>query len=483
MLNLQRERTSKTKSSINMSLYFKSVTIACLSLLILLANTMSGVGQEFPNDPKTILKQWDYYKLVEKFGEGLPIIDTIEGQAYIAGMAYKETWLNRTADVSYYFKDIDIASFQIKFISPYLDERIGGKLTNVTDPVIRDSLLRVFQIQDSVRIDSVSRLLRVDPDLMKDFEDEAKALTHKKKILYDLDALRCDSVIDDISAIVGTPLRKGLTLHTEKSVRYFAVWVNKGIAISLRDFTDYTTIDFSIPFVNSLTASGFEIDPDSEVLRKMHLSKRRDTLAISLLAVAQNEDLNMFCKASILVESQTGAKYVEKFHYDLSLKSLAVDAFDFNNDGVQEIWIHGIIDSTTHCEVHQIYTVTNTEPIVIFDSKLETDEGLSLRLMHGFQAEATLADGTSFMFPLRKTNNAIQGYYNSNGVLLANEILIPGCLQYLKSKSSDKGSYSLEGRLSIFTQSKTKHVCDLVITWDLVRGIWEVVDYMTIDPE
>ncbi|MEA1878682.1 MAG: hypothetical protein U9N86_17710 [Bacteroidota bacterium] len=466
-----------------MSIFFKSIKIACLSLLILLANSMSVVGQEFPNDPKTILKQWDYYKLAEKLGEGSQIIDTFQNQAYIAGMAYKEIWLSRPADVSYYFKDIDIASFQIKFFSPYLDERIGDKLTNVTDPVIRDSLLRVFQTQDSLRSDSVSRLLRFDPSLIEELNADALIKTSLKKDLYNLDSLRCDSLIEDITAIIGLPLRKGLTLHTERSARYFAVWVNKGIAISLRDFTDYTTIDFSIPFVNSLTASGFEIDPESEVLRKMHLSKKRDTLAISLLAVAQKKDLNMFRKASILVESQTGAKYVEKFHYNLSVKNLAVEAFDFNNDGVQEIWIHGITDSTTHCEVHQIYTVTNTEPIVIFDSKIETDEGLSLRLLHGFQAEVTLADGTSFMIPLKKTNNAIQGYYNSNGVLLANEILIPGGLQYLKSKSSDKDSYSLEGRLSIFTQSKTKHVCDLVITWDLVRGIWEVVDYMTIDQE
>jgi len=466
-----------------MSFGLKPFKIACSSILVLFISTLSVIGQGFPNDPKSILKQWDYYKLIEQLGEGLPIIDTIKGQAYIAGMAYQEKWLNRDVDASYYFKDVDIASFQMRFWSPYLDERTDGKLTNVTDPVIRDSLLRVFQIQDSLRIDSVSRLLRFDPSLMEELNAEALVKTDIKKRLYNLDSLRCDSLIEDISAILGQPLRKGLTLHTDKNARYHAVWVNNGIAISLRDFTDYTIVAFSIPYVNELTASGFEIDFKSEVLRKLYLSNVNDTLGISLLAVPIHNGSNTYSKTSLLTETQTGSKYVEKFHYDLPLYNLVVEAFDFNNDGVQEIWVHGIVDSEVHCEVHYIYTIENTEPIVIFDSKVETDEGLSVRLMHGFQAEVTLADGTTFMFPIRKTNKAIQGFFNSTGVLLTDEILVPGCLKYLKQKVSDNNSYILEGRLSIFTRSETKHVCDLVVTWELIRGIWEVVDYLTIDPE
>jgi len=461
---------------------FKQITFVSFILLILLTNSLSAIGQVFPNDPKTILKQWDYYTLTDKLGEGSPIIDTIDGQAYIAGMAYKETWLNRSAEVSYYFKDVDIASFQIKLMSPYMNERIGDRLTNITDPVIRDSLLRVFQIQDSLRIDSVKRLLRFDPGLIEELNADALQKTELIKNLYNLDSIRCDSLVEDISEIMGHALRKGLTLHTDKNARYFAVWVNKGIAVSLRDFTDYTNISFSIPFVNSLTASGFEINPDSEVLRKMHLSKRNDTLAVSLLAITQQNNSDLFYKASVLVESQTGLKYVEKFFYDLPINSLELETLDFNNDGVHEIWIHGITDNMPHCEVHQILTVENTEPIVIFDSKLETDEGLSLRLIDGYQAEATLADGTTFMFPIIKTNKATQGLFNSNGVLLSNEILFPGCLQYLKKKTSDNNTYLLEGRLSIYTDSEKEHVCDLVITWDLIRGIWEVVDYLTIEP-
>lgn len=465
-----------------MRLDLKSIKLACLSIVILLANTFIVIGQEFTNDPKDILKQWDYYKLTDHLGAGLPIIDTIESQAFIAGMAYTETWLNRTADVSYFFKDVDIANFQIKFWSPFLDERIDGKLTNVTNPAVRDSLLRVFQIKDSIRSDSVNRLLRFDPNLMKEFEKEAELQTIQKRKLYDLDSIRCDSVVEDISAIMGQPLRKGITHHTDKNARYSAIWVNKGIAVSLRDFTDYTIIAFSIPFVNSFTASGFEIDPNSEVLRKVHLPCINDTLGVSLLAVSNSQEMNTFNKATLLVESQTGSKYVEKFFSDLSLSNLSVETIDFNNNGVEEIWVHGITDNTSHCEVHYVFTVGNTEPIVIFDSKLETDEGLSLQLMNDYQAEVILADGTSFLFPLEKTNKVIQGLYNASGILLSDEILIPGCLQSLKKKAADNNSYLLEGRLSVFTQSNKEHICDLVITWDLIRGVWEAVDYLTINP-
>lgn len=463
---------------------FKSIQIfTALSLLLFFAGSLSLMGQGFANDPKKILKQWDYYKLIETLGEGNPIIDTIGNQAYIAGMAYKETWFNRSADVSYYFKDVDIANFQIRFWSPYLNERTEGKVSNITDPVVRDSLLRVFQIQDSLRVDSINRLLRVDPEIIQKLELDAIAINKEKRRLYDLDSMRCDTVIDEISVIMGTPLRRGLTHHTDKNARYSAVWVNNGIAISLRDFTDYTDVTFSIPFISQQRASGFNIDPMSEVLTKSYVPSGRDTLAVSLLGVSIQNDLDLFTRVGLLVESQTGSIYVNKFYNDLSIRQAQIELIDFNNDGIKEIWIKGKIDGTSSCEVHDIYTIKTIEPIIIFDSNLETNEGLFFQLLHGFQAEITLADGTTFMFPIEKTNKAIQGLYNSTGVLLEDEALIPGCLQYLKSSASGKGTHILEGRLSLYTETENRHLCDLVITWDLIRGIWEVIDYLTIDPE
>lgn len=461
----------------------RKLVLSASILLFILSHSLSLLGQGFPNEPKTILKQWDYYKMIELLGEGEPIIDTLRGQAYIAGMAYKETWLNRTADVSYFFKDIDIASFKLKYWSPYIAERNDGRLTNVTDPAIRDSLLREFQIQDSLRVDSVNKLLLVDSLIIKKMDAKAIIINAEKQILYDLDSLRCDSLISDISVIMGPPLRKGMTHHTDREARYFAVWVKKGIAISLRDFTDYTDIAFSIPFVNSVTALAFDLDPASEILSKSFIPVRRDTLGVSLLGVSVNNDLDLFNKVGLLVESKTGSVFVEKFHYDLSLRRTNIEFLDFNNDGIQEVWIKGNIDSTETCQVHHIYTLETIEPIIIFDSKLETDEGLSIQLMHGHQARITLADGTAFLFPIKTTNKAIQGYYDSEGVLLHNEFIIPGCLKYLENKASDKNTQILEGRISLFTETKNLHLCDLVITWDLIRGIWEVIDYHVIAPE
>ena len=174
---------------------------------------------------------------------------------------------------------------------------------------------------------------------------------------------------------------------------------------------------------------------------------------------------------------------MDKVYYDLDVIKPTIEAFDFNNDGIQEIWIKGTLDKLKPCQVHQIFTVETIEPIVIFNSILEANDGITVQLRHGFQAEVTLADGTSFMFPINKDNASVKDLYNSNGVLLVDDFLVQDCLRYLKEKRTDENTYTLEGRLRIVTSSQSKHVCDLVVTWDLIRGIWEVVDYWAIDPE
>lgn len=456
-------------------------TLAFLLVTNSLICFQTTLAQDFPNSPKEILKSWDYYRLIEKLGEGSPIIDTINKQAYIAGMAYKEVWLSRDAELSYYFRDINISNFQLRFWSPYISQRTEGRLTNVTDPGIRDSLLRAYQIEDSIRMDSVSRLLRVDPVIMEDFKAKAAEKNLFKKQLYDLDSLRCDSIIEEISAVLGPPLRQGRTHHTDKGARYSAVWMNKEIAVSLRDFTDYTDISFSIPQVSPTLASSFDLDPDSEVIRKFSFPIKKEEVSVSLLAVPQNKEASRYSRASLLVEYVSGQKYVEKFNYDQVFSKLEVNGLDFNKDGLPEIWISAQTDSTSNCGAHGIFTLEAEEPILVFDSFEEAELGISGRLLKDHQIEIILADGTRFISAISPLNKAIREKHYQEGSLKQSAALEAECLHYLKTIQTGSKSIGLEGSIRLVTAEDRIPVCELKISWDLVRGIWEVVDHGTID--
>lgn len=458
-------------------LWYKCILTVIISISTLINTT---IAQEMPYNPREVVKLWDYYTLIDKLGEGLPIIDTMAGQAYIAGMQYEEQWFSRKALVSFYFSDIKVSKINLRFWSPYLEQRTGGKISNITDPVIRDSLLREFQIQDSLRMDSVNRILQKDPYLITSMQDHATEINKVAKQLYDLDSLRCDSLIFDMSKVLGPTLRQDTTSHTEIA-RYSATWIENGFAVSLKDYTDYTDVAFSIPRIREQSAVRFGLDPLHEIQEKLLVKLRGKVLEVSLAVLPLPDKIDEYSGISLMVQNKSQQLNIEKVSEHELITNPRIKVFDFDQDEIPEIWIKFDVGKDSVSRMHKIYSIENEEPIIIFDSQIEIEEGIQIRLLHGFQIELSFADGTQVMFPLEKDLKAIQGKYNSNGVLKKDDLLLPGSIKYLKIVGSSASEIQLEGKIPLLVASNSKSIGDLIVHWKLDSGYWEIIDYHITD--
>ncbi len=436
-------------------------------------------GQEFPYHPREILKSWDYYTLTEKLGEGQPIIDTLSGQAYIAGMAYRVEWINRPADLSFYFSDIQIRSFNLRFWSPNTSERRGKKFNRITDPVVRDSIIREYQIQDSLRNDSVKRLLRMNPDLLIEMNKQAERINEQEQRLYDLDSLRCDSIIFDISTIMETPYRQDTTSHSEPNARYYAVWLNKGLGISLKDYIDYIDVAFSIPDFSKQKAFAYGMDGRFEVYEKRAVKIGKDTVDVSLLALPDETNWNKFSATNLLIEPKKGQSFVEQLIDNQLIRHPEIRFEDLNADQVEEAWFSAVTDSTPECQIHQIFSLETLEPIILFNTQTDLYEATEGRLMHGFQAELTFSDGTSFLFPLDK-NSPVSVHYKSTGVLKQDMQIIPGCVSKIQTIHRQNDRPLIEGHFELIYATTKEKLAEVSVRWKLAGGFWVVEDYWII---
>ncbi len=462
-------------------------SISAKKLLIFLVISWLAVtpgktmAQDMPNNPREILKIWDYYKLTEILGEGDPIIDTLAGQAYISGMRYEQNWFNRQATVSYLFTDIDISDLQLKFWSPNTEARTGGKIRNVVDPLLRDSLIRAFQIQDSLRVDSVNRILRMKPDLITSMQNKASEANARQKMLYDLDSLRCDSLIHDMSLTLGKPLRQDTTSHTERA-RYSAVWIHQGLAVSLKDYTDYTEVGFSIPKVPVQQAGKFGIDSRFEIFEKLLLEVDQEKLEVSLMALPVQKELEFFNGLMLMVDNKMGqSELTDPYQENTLVKDLYIDTLDFNNDDIPELWIRFEPVDDTIGRVHKIYTIEFYEPILTFDSSIDIQEGLQARLVNGFQIEVLFHDGTKFMHPVNRKIKSVAQKFNSNGVLTGPDLILPGKIKYLKLKGQHDQDRTLESSIPLIDASSNVPIGDLIVHWKLDSGYWEIIDFLIQD--
>ena len=214
-------------------------------ILIIILILLSGksVAQEenqdkLKIDPYRVLMEWTYEDVIEKFGEGVNIIDTMKGQAYIAGFRYQDEWFNRPCELSFYFTDVNISGFQLKFPHPnnaWLEaedeKRKAESTTDQTKRLVTQDSILMNKIKDNVPVfDSVAYL--------KEF--------FYRKGLLEKDSLRADSIINDISSYLGQPLWEGPPSHIVKRSRYQATWIKGGFSCSLKDFRRHAEVNFGI---------------------------------------------------------------------------------------------------------------------------------------------------------------------------------------------------------------------------------------------
>ena len=480
MYSLSRFNHEKTKH-IGMK---RTISILfSLTMIALMLSASQAKGQDFTRDPFGILKQWDYYKMVEVLGEGTPIIDTMSGQAYIAGMQYTESWLQKPAQIDFMFKDIDISEFKLRFWSPYLGQRLNTQISETITTEERDSLLNNFKTQDSIHRASMKNFLLENPGLIDSIKAVAVQDSIEQKRLYDLDSLRCDTLVTQISEIMGKPIRQGLTHHTDRQARYSSVWINHGYSISLRDNTDYTDVIFNIPKLSNLTSSSFAVNPKTEILRKMTSQLGNDHLSISISGLPDENSNTSYTEINLIVESKNGNTYAENVFSGDQYSMPDIQWVDFDLNGTEELWITTRSISQETCRLDQIYTLELIEPIILFDFLEETVYSIGGAFVNGFQAEIALSDGSSRMFPLPDKEKLTPTYYDVNGFLNKEEIIIPGCLKELRIIEQNDGHKAIEGIISLRGENYKNTLGYLKLVWELQEGIWEITDTQIIDPQ
>ena len=458
---------------------FSLHTLLLLTLGLLMNFQLKS--QDFPHSPIEILKVWDYYRLLDELGDdGEAIIGRMSGQDYIAGMRYSGTWFGRSADISFYFSDIDISTFSLRFWSSNMSSRTHGINTKSITAQDRDSIFVEVRRRDSLRNDSVTRLLRSNPEFLAELKETSARINAEKKRLYDMDSMRCDSLITDIAKVMGQPYEKGRTLHTEAPARYFARWINQGMAISLKDYTDYTDVSFSIPLVVPEKARVLNLDPKSEIYQTMKVSINQDTVVISLLCLPAENTNSTFTEAGIIVEPGRGAGFSEKLGEDLLFTHPDIRIITLDQDKKPVLWFTANLEGSDSCTIHQFYQFEGYEPILLWNSAVDLHQVSEGHLYTGFQADMTLSDGTRMTFPL-EANKLPGGLYNASGVLASRDILIPGCLRSVRVL--DKGANTLvESTFDVVTHPGQQYIARAVVNWQLARGFWVVKDFRIIQP-
>ncbi|MBT7462654.1 MAG: hypothetical protein HN686_01615, partial [Bacteroidetes bacterium] len=135
------------------------------------------------------------------------------------------------------------------------------------------------------------------------------------------------------------------------------------------------------------------------------------------------------------------------------------------------------------CRLDQIYTLELIEPIILFDFLEETVYSIGGAFVNGFQAEIALSDGSSRMFPLPDKEKLTPTYYDVNGFLNKEEIIIPGCLKELRIIEQNDGHKAIEGIISLRGENYKNTLGYLKLVWELQEGIWEITDTQIIDPQ
>lgn len=279
----------------------------------------------------------------------------------------------------------------------------------------------------------------------------------------------------DMSAVMGQPYDQNMTLHTEALARFYALWINHGLAVSLKDYTDYTDISFSIPVVTKEKAQAFGLDEHLEIYYKTKLPVEQDTLDVTLLCLPDNQP-DQYTEAVLMLEPSFGPTFSEKLIEDNSFVLPKVSFPDLNQDNQPECWFQALFAADTSCGLHQFFLLESNEPITIFNSQVDLEQMTEGRLLNAYQADLTLSDGTRFAFPL-EAGKLPDGLYDRSGKLLSDDMLITGCLHRASMIEKENGLHLVESQSDLQTFPGKIKLGEIRITWRFFRGYWSAEDF------
>lgn len=421
----------------------------------------------FKADPYNIIAGWTFEDVQREYGVAENIIDTMSGQAYISGFKYQQMWFDQPCELEFYFSDENVSRFLVRFSHPNFAilEKEDEKRKESVDPnqVFDEGIdsLVIQRLKDNIRMfDSVAYL---------------KELYYRMDLL-EKDSLRSDSVIRNISDILGQPLREGPTHHSERDSRYQASWIKNGYSCSLKDYRQYTEVNFGISPAPGAAIAEFNLDHKVKLIEKTLLTIKGEKLEVSLLGLPRSGRNLYYDRLFILNTTQSGRLYLDELPEERNGGiNPRLEVTDLTGDNIPDVWLKVDIDPEGTCTNNFIYTMELKEPLLIFDPLDDLFFELEGEFQDDYNALIIIDGAERSNLPLQRDKEDYKGIFDQNGKILKKVHISPGCLEKIEAQPyKSKAGSQINGYLSIYGVSRSDIIGYLIASWDYDSGGWEL---------
>ncbi len=407
--------------------------VLCLLVSLIPITSYSQEQTDFPWNPYKILKTWKYDDLVKIKGEGIQIIDTLSGQAFIAGLSYTDRCFEKTGTLAFYFNHEDISRFEFRFSHP----------AKPVDPAFAERIMR----------------------------DSAVRNAYEREVMRN-DSLRRDSLVQDVSKILGLPITAGRTSPSDKLVRYSATWINKGFSCVFKDDVEFGTLIFSLSMASAWVSGEYDIDPTTVIVQRVINQTRKTSWTTSLLAQPSDSAKTVYQRLILVLDYRTGERYVENLP-DLEYSYLPSMQFD-DTDGTATLdaWITVPINPGGTATRQFIYSLQFKEPILIFNSNdFLPDE---IRFVSGKQIEIHMTDGTLHRIDVKDGSTAGKAFGSGGAPIRDITIRPAGYSQFEPTARNRDGSMNFIGTISLIDEYTKESFGGIEILYQYVTGGWDI---------
>jgi hypothetical protein len=415
----------------------KQNNIHIISLLLLMIMAIPAHPQSipgFPVDLYPILKTWTYDDLITEKGDGEEIIDTLAGQAYLAGIRYSDTWFGRTGNLDFYFTGEKVSRIQFRHTHP----------TRSLTPEQSELIIR----------------------------DTAARNAYTREVLT-LDSLRRDSIEKEITVVLGPSYTSGRTSPTDRTARFSATWINRGYSCVYKDYVEHGDIIFTLMPSPSWISVEFDAPDNTELIEKGRIITKKLSCTCSLLAQPADTGQLVFQNVLLLLEFANGSRYLEMIPDVPACYLPAIQYEDVNGDAIPDIWISIPTAKESSVTYQYIYSMPFREPILVFNSNDLLPS--AFRFRESKQISILMPDGKVHQVDV-PASSAAASLFNAAGKPSFTETITPiGFSSFTENPRNRDGSVDFTGviRMKPDNPALPDYGC-IEILYHFVTGGWEV---------
>lgn len=415
----------------------KSINLHITSLLLFFLVAVpvhSQTTPKFPLDPYPVLKNWSYNDLTKIKGDGTEIIDTLAGQAYLAGIRYADVWFGRSGNLDFYFSGEKVSRIQFRNAHP---ARILTQ--EQTDLIIRDTAARNAYAREVLKLDS----------------------------------LRRDSIEKEITMVLGPSFSSGRTNPADKKARYSATWINRGYSCVYKDYVDYGLVIFTLMAAPPWISGEFDAPANTELLQKSRIVTKKLSCTCSLLAQPADTGQLSYQNVLLLLEFANGLRFLEMIP-DLPPSYLPDMQYDdVNGDGTPDIWISIPMDQGRSVMRQYIYSIPFREPVLIFNSNDMLPS--ALRFAEGKEISVLMPDGKVLQAQVPASSPAASVFNGAGKPSFTGSMTPSGYSSFVPNLRNRDGSLDFTGviRLKPDNTPLPDFGC-IEVLYHFLTGGWEV---------